>query len=57
VKAIYGNQPKRSKTENFTDAELKRIYDEHVAAEKEGTISREELLREGLRKLKQPAPR
>ena len=51
-------QPKRSgETEDFTDAELKRIYDEHVAAEKEGTISREDLLREGLRKLKQPAPR
>lgn len=51
-------QPSRPrKTEDFTEAELKRIYDEHVPAEKEGCVSREELLREGLRKLKQLTPK
>jgi hypothetical protein len=51
-------QPQRpGKTEDFTEAELKRIYDEHVPAEKEGSVSREELLREGLRKLKQLTPK
>jgi hypothetical protein len=52
------SQPSRpGKTEDFTEAELKRIYDEHVPAEREGSASREELLREGLRKLKQLTPK
>lgn len=51
-------QPSRpGETEEFTEAELKRIYDEHVPAEKEGSVSPEELLREGLRKLKQLTPK
>jgi hypothetical protein len=51
-------QPSRpGKTGEFTEAELKRIYDEHVPAEKGGSVSREELLREGLRKLKQLTPK
>jgi hypothetical protein len=49
-------QPQRPGESEFTEAELKRIYDEHVDAEGEGDISREELLRDGLRKLKAPAP-
>jgi len=53
-------QPKLPvKTEDFTEAELKRIYDEHVAAELEGDVSQEEVYssRERLRKLKVPSPK
>jgi hypothetical protein len=43
--------------EDFNETELKRIYDEHVSAKKEGSVSREDLLSEGLRKLKQLTPK
>ncbi len=52
------SQPQRpGETKDFTEAELKRIYDEHVAAEKEGSVSHEEMMRNGLRKLKTPVPK
>jgi hypothetical protein len=41
--------------EDLDGETIKRIYDEHVD-EKE-TVSREEVLREGLRKLKTPVPK
>jgi hypothetical protein len=46
-------------TADFTEAELKRIYDEHVAAEDEGDVSPEEVYasRESLRKLNVPSPK
>jgi hypothetical protein len=49
-------EPKRPGTE--IDEETKRILDEHVdAAEKEpGRVSRQQLLEEGLRKLKTATP-
>ncbi len=51
-------QPQRpGETKDFTEAELKRIYDEHVSAEKEGTVSHQEMMRNGLRKLKNPVPK
>jgi len=51
-------QPQRpGETKDFTEAELKRIYDEHVPAEKEGSVSHEETMRNGLRKLKTPVPK
>lgn len=52
------SRPQRpGETKDFTEAELKRIYDEHVLAEKEGSVSHEEMMRNGLRKLKTPAPK
>jgi len=52
------SQPQRpGETKDFTEAELKRIYDEHVPAEEEGSVSHEEMMRNGLRKLKTPVPK
>lgn len=54
------SKPKRpGQAEDFTEAQLKRIYDEHVAAEDEGDVSQEEVYasRESLRKLKVLSPK